>query len=437
MFCQYIVILKQYIFCYNDVGGSMIKKFNTETEFYEIKDINKNYIHFIYDIDYKRDDRIKETLLERMLLNYTNDLRTAQEFGTKYDELYMLDYNIQVYSNKDRALLKVSFAIPKIDLIDDFSCEEAIKFMHDILYNPYIENDKFNEEAFNAEIDYLKQREVDFPHSIGEFVSSTFLDFFDEEHKNIIHHDDYLNYLNNVDSKEVYDYYLKNIKNNKFKIWVFGNDKEILTNSLDKYFKQEKTSFELELYQHSFMPILEYKEKEIDIDYNQSVINLLYQFKDIKSEDDEIFYMLYFFLNARENDLLYNNLRNKYHLIYDSIVRNNFNYGIIGVMIFLDYADVPKALDIVNQTFDEIRVESNFNLYKERLLKAIEYDMLDKLDYPVNNMHDIIDKEYKIESSLTEKVNFIKNTSYNDFMKFLDRMVLTNKMIMKSGDMND
>ena len=407
-------------------------------EFYEVKDANKTVISFVFDIDYKREDIVKKMMMQRMILNYTKDLKTIKDYHKTREDLYIMNCNNNLIKNYNKAIYEINFAIPKSNIINDFNLDAAIKFIHDLLFNPFVNDNQFDLESFNFELNYLKDKEKDYPHSIGEYASDVFLDFVDEEKKTLLHYDEYINYLNSVTSKEVYEYYSKNIKNNNFKVCVFGNieEKDNIITVLNKYFTINNLETR-EIKYYDFLPVLDYKEKIISTKYNQSVLSLFYQFKDLKEEDLIKLEMLYYFLNSRENDLLYTELRYKNNLVYQATAKYSLTYGSLALVAFLDYKLLDKVEDAINTVFDNLKDKNNFELYKSRLEKAIEYDILNDEDNPFYMVKEVFLKNYLPNDILKIKLEKIKNVSFESFFQFLNRIVLTRKMIMKSGDEND
>ena len=81
-----------------------------------------------------------------------------------------------------------------------------------------------------------------------------------------------------------------------------------------------------------------------------------------------------------------------------------------------------------------IDIEDNFNIYKQRLLKALKYDVLSDQDSPFYEINNIIEKELGNNPSLEELYKQIEKITYKDMSLFLKRVKLSRKMIMESGD---
>ena len=164
---------------------------------------------------------------------------------------------------------------------------------------------------------------------------------------------------------------------------------------------------------------------------------MLYQFRNITEEDIIKLEILYYFLNSKENDLLYTELRYKNNLIYQSAVKRYDNYGILDLVVFFDYKLLNKVEEAIYNIFKDLKNKDNYELYKERLIKAIEYDILDEEDNPFYIVNETFCKKYFPNDLLKVKLEKIKNISFESFLEFLNRMILTRKMIMKSGEKND
>ena len=228
------------------------------------------------------------------------------------------------------------------------------------------------------------------------------------------------------------------IKNNNFITYIYGNieNKEKILNTFNKYFKQNKEEIEVDNKYNRYFKLTEYKEFKKETKYNQTILDLIYQIKDLKTEEKTMLDTLFYFLNAQENDLIFQNLRVKNNLVYNSRVMENTTCGIINIVAFLNKEDIKKAQEIIEETLEDIKKEENFNMYKERLLKALKYDVLTEEDNDYNIVKDIINKDIKEEKTLKEKYEKIKEITSKDMNNFIDRLKLTRKLTMV-GEKNE
>lgn len=414
----------------------MIKNFKTQPEFIEVKDVNKTVIHLLFFMKHQREDIVKNLLMRRIITTCNKKIENTTMYRKRIDELLIMNFSVKNVRYVNIDVLDVYFALPRENIIEDFSLDDALEFLYDSLFNPLEKDGEFDLEHFNWERDFLLNQESDFPHSIGEYASEEFLKFFDEEKRTELTEDEYIKQLNEVNSSDTYNYYLKNIKNNHFKTYIYGNleNKDKILKTYNKYFKQDIDSFDIDIEYYDFLSLLDYKEKTTKIKYNQSVLNLFYQIDNLKEEDLLKFDMLYYFLNSKENDLIYDNLRNKNHLIYSAYMRRSIKYGVFGIRVFLSKEDIDNSLKIIDKTFDDIKNEDNFNIYKDRLLVSLQYDLYDEEDEPFSVVNKKINKDITIYYTLEEKLKLMKDITFKDMCEFIDRVKLTRKMTMIAGD---
>ena len=415
-----------------------MKKFKTEPKIIDIKDTNTTIIKIMFFNKHEKEDTIKNRIMNRILRTCNNLYRTSKEFETKREELLIMNLSIETNAYLKSEITYITMTLPREGIIDEFNLEECIKFLHETIYNPYIENGEFNNEHFNWERNFIYDREKNFPNNIYESLEEETIKIINEIENTYITHEEFIEFINRQTSKSIYEHYVNRIKNNNFITYIYGNveNKEKILNTFNKYFKQEKNEIEVDNNYNKYLKITEYKEYEKQTKYNQTILNLIYQIENLKEDEKTILDTLFYFLNAQENDLIYQNLRVKNNLVYDARVMENTKLGYINITAFLNKDDIEKAEQIIKKTLEEIKNEDKFNIYKERLLKALKYDVLTEEDNDYNIVKDIINKDIKDEKNLKEKYEIIKNITTKDMNMFLDRLKLTRKLTMV-GDKNE
>ena len=416
----------------------MIRTFKTKPNIYVLEDVNKTIININFFSDFKREDCVYNSILKDILTSCSNKYKQKSEFKNKLKDLYIMDYYIESRLYNDKIMHDIIIKLPKLGLIKEFDLDKALKFVYDSIFDPYITDDSFNEEIFNVIKENRLKDQIDYPHSIYEYASNTFLDFFDENKKTYIHRDEWLKYLKKANPKDLYKYYKRIIlNNNKILSFISTNkdDKTKILRTFNKYFENDIDEFKIDIKYSYYLDQIKYDHKAINIDYNQCVLNQLYTFKDFKDEDRLLLDVLYYFLYSKENDLIFKELRNKRNLIYYHSMNHDTNYAYFGINIFFNKGDQTEIRNVIANVFDMIRDEKNFNFYKENLVRAIKYDYLsasDDIYYEVHNKKETILNPYFI--TLKDKEELFNNITYQDMISFLDRMLLSKEMIMYSKD---
>ena len=418
----------------------MIKKFKTKPLFIKCPKVNRCVIKLVFFTKKKEEDSVNSLIATRILSSYNNNYRSITSFNTKKEELSIMNFRINKTSYNDFETITFSITIPKKGIIDDFSYDDVFKFLSDILYNPFTnkEGNAFNKKVFDVEKKYLLMKERDYPRSLKEYAFNEFLDFCDTNREVYGHYDQYVKYLKKANNVDVFEYYKKNIVNNSFITYIYGNidNKEEIEKAFLKYFHQDKEEIVFKTVYNNYLGLKEYIEKNVDTKYSQSVLKLCYQVKDMRKKDSFLLKTLFYFLYSRENDLVYSNLRNENNLIYTLDMIRSDIYGVVVMTIFCTSNDIERVISVTNKSIEQIRNKDNFEVYKKRLLRALSYDNLSESDNPMRRALDKIDSDIADSSSFKTKINNINKISYDDMSKFLDRFILTRKMIFKGTNSN-
>ena len=408
-------------------------KYLTKPKIIKINKTNKVIIKLLFYCDYNKKNIVKSELLRRILLVSNNKYKNPTDLFKKIQDLSIIDYNISFKATINKIIIDFSMVLPKNNIIENYNLEECIKLLHDNIFNPNIDKNEFELKRYNKEKEYLYNYNVNFPSNISDVLSLESCNMINEIENIYITNDEYLKILNELTSKELYNFYRKIIKNNNYITYIYGN----ITNEeeiFNKYFKQNKEYIEINNKFYKPLKFVEFKRKEVQTNYNQTILKLVYQIKKIKPKDKDIFTMLYFFLYSRENDLIFDNLRNKNKLIYSSNVSLIFDRSYLNISIYLDKKDIEKSKKIINETINNIKIESNFNIYKERLLKALKYDVLEMEDNNYKRINRILSKQINNEDSLDKKYKMIDNISFKDMCDLIERLYLTRELIILGGN---
>lgn len=409
-----------------------MKKFKTEPKYIEIKDVNRTTIKMVIFNDYKLEDIAKNELLGRILRTCNNKYRDSKQYELKKDELLVMRIGIYNTYYINKCMTEIELTIPKEDIIEEFNLEECIKFFHEAIYNPYVENNEFNNEHFNWEKDFIYNRERNYKRNIYNFIDEEMTNYINKIEDIYLPHDEYVKIIEQETPKSLYEHYKNTIQNSNFITYIYGpkEDKEKVVNAYNKYFKPKQKSLELDIEYYKYLKLTKYEERKINTEFNQSVLIELYQVKDFKKEEHNLLDTLYFFLNSEENNLIFKNLRIKNNLVYTESVKKSTPRGFIGITAYLNKNDIKKAQNLIKETINEIKIEENFNLYKENLLKSLKYDMLDDMDNTFKKAENIIGKELEDRITTKERYEEINKINYKDMKKFIEKLERTRTLTL-------
>ena len=106
-----------------------------------------------------RENITKNALILAILRRGTNNLKTQEDINIKLEELYGAEFNCGIDKLGDDSVFK--FYIESLN--DNFTykkekvLKESLNTLFDVIFNPLVENGKFNETYFNGEKENLRQ----------------------------------------------------------------------------------------------------------------------------------------------------------------------------------------------------------------------------------------------------------------------------------------
>ena len=410
---------------------------NTKPYVMNIKDVNRVYFHVFFPIKRDKKDRGNLLLNRRMLQNSCKYFNNAT-LNKVLDENYIIDYNVFLQSSVNYDLINFSLQIPKLGLIDEFDLNKVLKIFHDMIFEPFVTDDQFDEDFFNREKYYLIRKEDNFPNGLEDYSHEAYLHFTDPEEKHDIFEESYLKLLNEVNPKGAYNYYLNNIKNGTYYSIISGATDDTIVNTFSELFKQEEKETTYEIQFEDIDEVSEYEKKIDKTKYNQTKMYLHYNVKDYESSKDEVLFdQLYYFLHARENDLIFKKLRVDNNLIYQCTCSKRNSYAVYVIVVYLDKNDIDKAKELIKEVFNEILDESYYNECRERLLKALRYDLLDEEDDPFNDVSDFFNSLVGAGFNMKKRIELTEKIKFDEFKEFVNRVILTKELIIEGGDTNE
>ena len=412
-------------------------KLNSDVKVIKVKDEKKVYIRimFILPNTLKNLDRYKLKLVNRMLNTSSNNYRTVKDFNNMLDRNYIINYRITTGSFINKKAIMINMVVPKEGIIDEFSYDNTFKILYELIFNPFVEDDHFDKERFEWEKKILLNDLKNEYFSLYEEGYEEINKFIDEDEEHFLRRDTRRKLIEEADEYNTYQYYLDNIKNNDYFTYIYGGivDEDKIIESFTKYFKQDKKEWNLKIKRDYLYPYKDYKSKIIKTKYQQSAIELCYQVKNINKKDINMMKMLSFFLYSRENNLLFNALRVKNSLVYETYVNFDIIYGLLIIEVLFDKKDLDSIKRIIKEVIDSVRDEKLFNKYKKNLMKSLKYENLSNRDDSLYEVYEYLKKELKYADTFKYIYNSMNKIKYEDMVEFLDRFVLSREILLE-GD---
>lgn len=342
-------------------------------------------IDLIFRKKINKEDITKTNFLADMLTFSNKNYKTRREMAIKQQDLYACEvdfncYRLGNYYNTDISLLCLNEKYTEKGILI-----ETIKYLSDIIFNPNVEDNKFDKTSF----DIIKTNTIKQIESIKEdtrkYSLVKMLENMGPEEKYSLHGFGYIEDLEKITEENLYEYYQDFIKTSGLDIFIIG---DIDFDEIEKIFKE---NFKFDIYhkkENDF--IIEHKKirklpKTIIEEYpsSQSKLSIGCKIKDLT--DFERNYALTIFnmiLGGSSESKLFRNVREKNSLCYYISSNSNKIDNLLFITSGITKNNMKKAVSLIKKELKNIK-EGKFT--DEEIEKAkVKYISLveEMYDYP-------------------------------------------------------
>lgn len=299
----------------------------------------------------KRETSTIRTLLSFMLTGGTNKYPSTKLFSSYLEELYGSGFSSTI-GTKGQAhiihLFEVSvdqqYLITKENLL-----EKQIELIHDVLFNPNAIEDAFNETVLKQKKQELKWRLQSLKDDKYSYSLEKMLETMGKDQVLGISTFGYEDEIDDISAKDLYEYFLKCLKEDLIDIYVVGDIDESIVDIFKRYLPFEKRAnsiaTDLNFIANNKEVII---EKEIQ-DIVQAKLNIGYNV-DTKFTDEDHYAFTVFngIFGGFAHSLLFKVVREENSLCYYvSSSYDAFN-GIMIVNAGIETKDYQKTVDLIN-----------------------------------------------------------------------------------------
>ena len=324
----------------------------------------------------------KNALIPAVLRRGTASLNTLEEINKSLEEMYGASLDCGLDKTGDNQVLK--FYIESVN--DEFlpqngenMLKKSLESIFELVFNPYLEDNCFKKEYVEQEKENLKQI---IEGKIDNKAKYALDRCIEEMYKNEpfgLYKYGYVEDLNNIDEKNLYEYYIELINKCKIDIFVSG----LLDNQVEEMIKNNQNINKLKERNPEFiMPEIKSKiaEKEntvqesMEVTQGKLVIGLDL---DIDNEDLRYDAMIYnSILGGSANSKLFQNVREKASLAYTASSSYYRFKNNIFINCGIEIGNYDKALEIIKQQIEDMKkgdfTEEEVENAKQGIIAAIK-----------------------------------------------------------------
>jgi predicted Zn-dependent peptidase len=340
-----------------------------------------NLISIFLTTNLERKNVTKNALIPMVLRRGSKSLSDIEKLNNKLDEMYGSDFNCGVDKTGDNQILKFyleninnKFLPDEEDLL-----KEGIETLLDIVLNPATENDGFKKEYVNSEKENLKQVILGKIDNKAQYAYNRCIE---EMYKNMpfgLYKYGYIEDLESIDEKNLYEYYKKLLSECKIDIFVSGEVEEKIKSIFLNSENIKKLNERIPKYNRKSEKLSEeVKEKKVEehmeVSQGKLVLGL-----EIKKNDKESNYASIIYnaiLGGTPTSKMFQNVREKANLAYvagSNYIRHKNN---IFIRCGIEIENYKKALDLIRTQIEDMKkgnfTEEDINNAKTSIISTIK-----------------------------------------------------------------
>ena len=317
-----------------------------------------------------------------MLRRGSKKLTSQEEISKKMEELYGASFDCGLDKTGDNQVLK--FYIEAIN--DKFLPEHKENILRivldnllEIVFNPYIENEGFKREYLEQEKNNIKQKIEGKKDNKARYAIERTIEEMYKNEPYGLYKFGYLEDLENINEKNLYEYYKELINSCKIDIFLSGD----LENNVEKIIEENQNIKKLQERTADFiMPEIKEKvvEKEniitesLDVTQGKLVIGLNVN---ISNDEEKYIVLLYnSIFGGSANSKLFQNVREKANLAYVASSSYYRFKNIILVNSGIEISNYEKALKLIKEQLEEMKqgkfTEEEIENNKKGIIAAIK-----------------------------------------------------------------
>jgi predicted Zn-dependent peptidase len=391
---------------------------------------------FIIDIENKEVPLLE--LLSNALIYTTKKYNTRKDFINKTKDLYdtIVAGNIKNDGNRISLVLSLSFLDNKYST--DNLLSEVIDFLHEIIFNPNIVDNKFDKESFEAIKLSVNSNLETIIEDKSRYSRLRLFEILNEDNNNYLSpvSKEYKEIIENTNEEDLSNFYNKVINNSKLNIVILGN---IDFENTEKLFKDKFDNFTSK--KIDIIPFKEYeKNKKVLTRFEsdksqQAKLNIACNVdSNLSKYEKEVVIQIYnLILGGFANSLFFKNIREKYSLCY-YISSNYFYYeNILFIRSGISKNNYDKVIELIKKEMKKVQDgkfnESLLSEAKETYISILKSTM----DYPSSLISNYYDNKIDGISLFNDRFADIEKVTVDD-VKNIAKKIDLNTIYMFGGD---
>ena len=309
-----------------------------------------------------RENVTKNALISAVLRRGSKSMPTQEEISKSLEEMYGASFDCGLDKSGDNQVLKFY-----IETVNDMFLpknetnilQESLEKLLDIVFNPYTENESFKQEYVEQEKNNIKQRIEGKIDNKARYSMDRCIEEMYKDKPFGLYKFGYVEDLEKIDAKNLYEYYKTFIDTCKIDIFVSGDVQDDITTLINeneniKNIKEREANYSISKIDEN----VEEKEENIVTESMEVTQGKLILGLDvlINNEDQKYNVLVYnSILGGSANSKMFQNVREKAHLAYvasSSYLKHKNN---IFVNCGIEIGNYEKALELIRKQIEDMK----------------------------------------------------------------------------------
>ncbi len=378
-------------------------------------------------------------MLSLILLEATKKYTTRRLLDIECENLYNINIGASTSQSGNYQLLRLDTTFLNEKYTESGMTEKSFQFFLDFIFNPNVENGKFDIQTFNNAKNILKEDIESFNDNPGRYAFSRLYANMCPDSVLKFHNTGYMEDLEKITPENLYSYYKELLRTNLIDIFIVGN---IDFNSMEKIIKDnfiintlKKTKADHFIKQNKFrtLPQIVKDSKEI----NQSILIVASKLKDITSFEREYVLALYnSVLGGGPDSKLFKEVREKNSLCYSISSSHSGIANLQYISAGIDEKNFDKTIKLVKK---EVKKMATGDFTDEELIQAKTTYLasLKELEDSTNGIINIYEAhEYLDYGLLEDRTSEIVKVTKEDIINVSKKIHLDTIYLLK-GDRHE
>ncbi len=323
----------------------------------ETDKFKSNLISYYFIQPLERDEATKNALIPVILKRGTKDFKTSLLIEKELESMYGASYSGAINKRGERHVLRFTMEWANGKYIEDKEHNyKAVEMLRNIIFDPYLENELFKKEYLDQEKENHKNRIESKINDKRSYAVNRCIEEMCKDEKFSIYQLGYVEDLEHIDEKNLYEQYRKVLDTSQIEIYYVGNLDESLLDYLIKNNSIERKNV-VDIPRETIVSSVQQKKmvsEKLDVNQGKLVIG----YRTGIAFEDELYNGLLLasdILGGGPNSKLFKNVREAESLAYyvsSSVLKYKSLLLIDGGIEFENY---HKTVDIINKQLDDLK----------------------------------------------------------------------------------